>query len=337
MGKTESDWSAELPPSPRCAPCELCGGSAFQIVGRRERRGEPLVSVVCVTCGLISHETLPTDAELTAYYSEQYRRDYHGEFTPSPHRVLRAWRTGQILRKRLLPFLHEQDTVLEIGAGIGCTVKSLELAGYEAEGIEPHHGFQAFAEKRLRARVRRCTLAEMPTDAKFDFILLVHVIEHFNHPRRDLERIAGLLKPGGRLYVECPNAEAPHAAPGRMFHFAHVYNFTNPTLAMLAQVSGLARRAVLFPPEHPLIGQVFALSAAAKTAIDPESYHRSVAALTRYNTLTYHLRPRYLVERVQRFASQTAERVFAQQRLMRLLSRIEATSPPPTRRLRQAA
>jgi 2-polyprenyl-3-methyl-5-hydroxy-6-metoxy-1,4-benzoquinol methylase len=94
--------------------------------------------------------------------------------------------------------------------------------------------------------VRRSTLAELPRGEKFDVVLLVHVIEHFNHPRRELRRIASLLKPGGRLYVECPNAEAPHTAPAKMFHFAHVYNFTNPTLEMLAARSGLSCRTVLF-------------------------------------------------------------------------------------------
>jgi hypothetical protein len=90
---------------------------------------------------LISHETLPSDAELDAYYARQYRSDYHGEFHPSPHRVLRAWSVGRSILQRLRPFLREGDRVLEIGAGIGCTVKAFDVAGFDAEGIEPHLGF----------------------------------------------------------------------------------------------------------------------------------------------------------------------------------------------------
>ncbi|MBW3600378.1 MAG: class I SAM-dependent methyltransferase [Planctomycetes bacterium] len=310
--------------SKRDEACELCGGGEFQLVGCKDRRGQPLTTVLCTTCGLISHEALPTDAELDAYYSRQYRIDYHGEFLPSPRRVLRAWGVGQSILQRLRPFVRERDRILEIGAGIGCTVKSFEMAGYDAQGIEPHHGFQEFARKHLGARVTRCTLADLPDREKFDVVLLVHVIEHFNHPRRELRRIVRLLNPGGRLYVECPNAEAPHAAPGKMFHFAHVYNFTNRTLAMLAKANGLACQAMVFEPHHPLIGQVYRMSSSIGTEIDSDSYSRSVAALTRYNTLTYHARPAYLADRLRRAGVHVGERLFARWRLSKLLARLHA-------------
>ena len=67
---------------------------------------------------------------------------------------------------------------------------------------------------------------------------LVHVIEHFNSPVSALRAIHALVRPGGRLYVECPNLAAPFAACNRLFHFAHVYNFTPWTLLAVARKCG---------------------------------------------------------------------------------------------------
>jgi 2-polyprenyl-3-methyl-5-hydroxy-6-metoxy-1,4-benzoquinol methylase len=136
---------------------------------------------------------------LDAYYSAQYRRDYHGEVSPSAHRVMRAWHCARWLIRLLRPYLPPSGRVCEIGAGIGCTVKALEWAGYQASGIEPGLGFHRFAQHSLRADVTRRSLAQLPPVPCYDLVLLVHVIEHFNSPRRALQQIRQLLRPGGHL------------------------------------------------------------------------------------------------------------------------------------------
>jgi SAM-dependent methyltransferase len=44
------------------------------------------------------------------------------------------------------------------------------------------------------------------SDLLFDLIVLSHVFEHFIAPELVIERLRGLLKPGGRLFFELPNA-----------------------------------------------------------------------------------------------------------------------------------
>ena len=196
----------------RNSACILCDGHDVELLATRDRRGNPLDTVVCVDCGLISHQDVPTDDEVSEYYSNTYRRDYHGEETPSPKRVVNAWNRGQRLLSDLSPHLEPGDRVFEVGAGIGCSVKVFELAGYDASGIEPGSDFNRYSRDVLRSPVRQGVLEDVPRQADCDLVLLVHVIEHFNDPRRALEQIHGLLKPSGRLYVECPNVGAPHAA-----------------------------------------------------------------------------------------------------------------------------
>ena len=45
-------------PSPENATrriCELCGDRRYQIVGSRDRHGQPLDTAICMGCGLVAH------------------------------------------------------------------------------------------------------------------------------------------------------------------------------------------------------------------------------------------------------------------------------------------
>jgi len=304
-------------------PCDLCLGKLFEVISRRDRRGGDLTTVVCVRCGLVSHLRIPTDEELAEYYGKSYRRDYHGEISPSPRRVIRAWNTGQAVFRRVREFLRPGDRLFEVGAGIGCTVKAFELAGYDASGIEPGEGFHAFSRRRLHARVENRLLDQVPRCPNYDFVLLVHVIEHFNAPGRALRHIHDILAPGGRLYVACPNLGAPHAAPGRLFHFAHVYNFTHRTLTTLGRACGFRPLRRLSSDDDRDLMMVFERYGEERLQIDPRGYPETIRAIRRYNVLSYHLRPRYWLQRGRTVIQHLSERVRAQRRLERIVARCD--------------
>ena len=97
--------------------CDLCGQNDFELLATRDRHGGPLATTVCRTCGLVAHATIPGDEELQRYYAEVYRHEYHGEYQPSPYRVVREWHRGQRLLQRLRSSLTPGSRVLEIGSG----------------------------------------------------------------------------------------------------------------------------------------------------------------------------------------------------------------------------
>jgi SAM-dependent methyltransferase len=324
--KTMKDSSPQ--PLTRHQPCDLCGGHLFEVVGQTDRRGDFLTSVVCRQCGLVSHGKIPTDDELDVYYGKHYRRDYHGETAPSSHRVIRAWKNGQRLLRRLGPYARPEDRVFEVGAGIGCTVKAFELAGYDSAGIEPNEGFSLFSRDCLRAPVRTGALADVDEHPAYDLVLLIHVIEHFNRPSKWLRKIHRILQPGGKLYVECPNIAAPHAAPGNLFHFAHIYNFTPPTLAMLAGACGFEVEQWFSAERDKELHVLLRRVEREHLEIDSHSYAATMQALRRYNGLTYHLRPSYIVDRVCRLATHWSEHVFSRRRVGRIVARCTGAASP---------
>jgi SAM-dependent methyltransferase len=129
------------------------------------------------------------------------------------------------------------------------------------------------------------------------------VIEHFNSPSRALKTIHRLVRPHGRLYLECPNLAAPFAAPGRLFHVAHVYNFTPWTLLALAAKCGFELETWLSEPHDSNLEVLLRWVEQGREDLDPLGCSRTKERLACYSTLTYHLRTGYLANRLRKVAS----------------------------------
>lgn len=316
--------------------CNLCSGNDFETISTRSRRGEPLETVMCRTCGLVAHARIPDDDELERYYSEDYRLDYHGELTPSPHRVVRAWRNGKRILDQVAPHLPPCSKVFEIGAGIGCTVKQFELAGYDARGIEPNRGFLKYSQEQLQTRVEVGDWAALPAVPAFDAVLLIHVIEHLRDPSAALRHICRLLPDGGLFYVECPNFAAPHAAPGNQFHYAHIFNFTPATLEMLASKCGFEFVQRFGGNSDPNLQILFRRSQPRSLEIDPRGVNEARSAMA-FNWFSYHLRPGYLIDRVRKLSGYAWDRIVARRRVREILERCRTVSTVPSADVRRAA
>ncbi len=311
-------------------PCDLCGSLNRELLATLDRHGKPLNTGICRKCGMVAHWQRPTEAELQEFYASEYRQSYHGEQTPSARRVRRAWVNGQRIYRRLKPFVGPNDSIFEVGAGIGCNVKAFELNGHRAAGIDPGEGFQKFSHEQLRADVQNRNLFELPKTQQHDVILLIHVIEHFRSPRRALEHIHKMLPTNGLLYVECPNLAAPFATRARLFHFAHITNFTPSSLKMLAESCGFRVVSCFSDESNPNLQVLLEKSKSMRQDIDSENYSRTLAAITKYNTLTYSLRPSYLLNRIAKLASYAAEYLIGPAWLKGLTQRCQAEKPLDT-------
>jgi SAM-dependent methyltransferase len=300
--------------------CDLCDGTRFDLVGQHDRHGNVLHTGICLRCGLVCHMAIPSEQQLAEFYAKDYRREYHGEIAPSARRVARAWKNAQRIYRQLAPHVRPTDKVFEVGAGIGCNVKVFELHGHDASGIDPNEGFCDYSVKSLKTRLTQGDLFHLAPQPRFDLVLLVHVIEHFRSPRRALEHIRGLLRPGGRLYVECPNLAAPFARPGRMFHIAHIHNFTPASLRMMARRCGFDVEHTFSDGGDPNLQMLWQRRETPEPLeIDASNVTATLAALHKYNVLTYHLRRRYLAERVPKLCGYLGEHLLARRRVRRLI------------------
>jgi len=304
--------------------CDLCDGAEFELIARHDRRGKELLTGVCKQCGLVSHWNIPSEVDLQDFYATRYRREYHGELTPSARRVMRAWRNAKRIQRQLEPSLKPGSDIFDVGAGIGCAAKVFDLAGHPASGIEPNFGFQDFSKKQLHACVESGDLWDVPTQAAHDAVLhdtvlLIHVIEHFRSPRQALRHIHRILNPDGQLYVECPNLGAPFATRPKLFHFAHIHNFTPSTLQMLARRCGFEVVYWFSTPDDPNLQVLLKRVDSELLEINPDSCRQTMAALERFGPWSYHLRWRYLVPRLAKLSSYALEHLIAGPYVTRIL------------------
>lgn len=307
--------------------CNLCGNGRFETISHHDRRGRLLETVLCPECGLISHAHIPDDGELAEYYGREYRVDYHGEVTPSDHRVYRAWRNGGRILRQLRPYLAGSGRVLEVGAGIGCTVKQFELAGYEARGIEPNRGFLAYSREILKSRVEMGEWSDLPPEPDCDVLLLIHVIEHLRDPAQALSHLRTMLEKNGLLYVECPNFAAPHAAPGMQFHYAHIFNFSPPQLKAMAEKCGFELVRQFGSRSNPNLQMLFRRAERPKVTIDPAGVSQVRRALS-YNWWTYSLRPGYLAGRVRKLCTYAWDRMAGGWKVRAIVERCASSARP---------
>ncbi|MCU0881203.1 MAG: class I SAM-dependent methyltransferase [Hyphomonadaceae bacterium] len=219
------------------AHCKLCSSTDRTVVGLTGRGGAPLLSVLCDGCGLISHDPVPTQTELDAFYASRYRKDYKGGWTPKPKHSLRAQRSAARRAARLAALVRPGARVLDVGASSGEFVYMMQALGFDARGIEPNDGYRQFGIQSYGIDVTaRQIVPEAFGSGVFDLIALNHVYEHLADPLAVLECFQRWLAPGGMLFIEVPDTQGVQKQRGNLFHYAHVWNFTPRTLvAMLAR------------------------------------------------------------------------------------------------------
>ena len=214
----------------------------YEVVSKTDRRGRPLRTVICLDTGLVRNDPVPDDAELAQFYADDYRIRYKGARKPRRRQILRNFRRAAVHVRTYRDLLEPSRRVLDVGAGSGEFAFLMTRLGKTVTGIEPNVDYAAYCRDELGLDVRTSHLApDLFLPAQFDLIRMNHVLEHLNNPVKYLGEIANWLAPDGLLYVEVPNIEADcrSKSRGRMFHYAHIFNFNPWTLRVCAGLAGL--------------------------------------------------------------------------------------------------
>lgn len=228
------------PPATETVPCNLCGASSYDIVGRTDRDGKPLQTVMCGVCGLVWTNPRPTAGDMNAYYATEYRADYKGALAPPLRKIVRGMLGAHERRRALRRLVRDGASALDVGCGAGEFVYLLRRDRVNASGIEPGEAYAEFARQTLGLPVQTATVdTAVVAPASQDLVTMFHALEHVPDPRLVLTRVRGWVKRNGLVVVEVPNIASTVQAPSHRFHYAHLYHFTGPTLGALGEAAGL--------------------------------------------------------------------------------------------------
>lgn len=154
--------------------------------------------VRCSRCGAFLQDPFLTPDQEAAFYDRYPNLAYDAA----------PWELAFLEeRLRRLERWAPRGRLLDVGCGRGYFVRAACRRGWEAYGVEVSRHVEAAAVPDVAARIRVGELdgGAWPGGA-FDVVTLYHVIEHLRDPRRALDRIRRLLKPGGILVVATPDA-----------------------------------------------------------------------------------------------------------------------------------
>jgi ubiquinone/menaquinone biosynthesis C-methylase UbiE len=222
--------------------CSNCGSEevSFLFNNKDHISGELFPIERCNKCGLIRTSKMPNDL------SKYYPREYYGHAGKRFNFAI-EWAIGLLRKSRAKLVLKNQKVpgaVLDIGCGRGLMLKYLKDSGWRAEGVEYSQDLSNAAKRsygidvHVAQNIEECKFL----DNTYDAVTMFHVLEHVPNPKKTLQEIYRILKPGGVCIIEVPNIYSWQAlltrgawfhidAPRHLFHFS--LDFLRKSLAAI--------------------------------------------------------------------------------------------------------
>jgi SAM-dependent methyltransferase len=226
---------------PRCRLCQSV--NTTQVLHSRDCfSGQAFDVHQCADCGVAS--TWPVPKSLDAFYPPHYRR--YGGVTTWLFKTLDGSHAAAVARS-----IAPRGRALEIGCGPGWISEAIRRHGWSVVSTERVVDPATIATKNRGLVLFVGDLDAVKPTSQFDLVILHQVLEHLLDPMTTLHRIAGLLKPGGKLLVSVPNFASWQArlTGGHWQHLdvpRHLSHFTPTTLGRACNKAGLRVESVRF-------------------------------------------------------------------------------------------
>lgn len=210
--------------------------------------------VRCANCSLTYINELPSAADFQSIYSADFFRE-SAKFADVPNSAS-FLNANKRLEKILSLNAVGLDSWLDVGCATGEFVKAAQARVKYVCGVEFSPEASAQARQRGAREVMTGSFLEAPLGpGQFDVVTMWDFIEHVPDPMANLRKAAGLLKPGGRLFLSTGDVSALCARlTGRFWHLMippkHLYFFSQRTMQEMMAKAGFKDCKVSYPAKH---------------------------------------------------------------------------------------
>lgn len=231
------------------APCAVCGATGLaphltvtrddgsSLVATTTAYGSAPADIVrCLDCGHMQVAEFPPGQTLEEAYGDVSEGAYLDEEAGQRATAARAL-------DRIERHTPPGGAICDLGCWVGFLLSGAERRGWSATGVEPSRFAADLARERFGLEVQTGTLdtADLPPES-FDCVVMGDVVEHLPDPGSTLERVGGLLRPGGVVYLALPDAGSVVARRlgARWWSVlpTHVQYFTRASLTRLLSTRG---------------------------------------------------------------------------------------------------
>ncbi len=225
--------------------CPICAGTSFNTVHRQEFVLPDDVHthytvVACERCGFTFARDLPPPEHYEAYYRATTKYTYEGSRDAAAAMTAMHEPSFALIDS----FLHDdrEVRVLDIGCSTGELLALFSRAGYtQLEGVDPTPDCARIAQQLHGLTVKTAVLSELTTNEPYDLVMLANVLEHIPDLRTAVAHVAALVRGGGSLFVQVPDAGhfgSEMREPFLEFSIEHINYFTDASLTNLLAIEG---------------------------------------------------------------------------------------------------
>lgn len=209
----------------------------------------------CPRCITLFLYPKPAVKQIAHYYKQNFEYTA-GEANETRIRTRALTILNQL--KKLNPF---GKTLLDIGSGYGFFVDEAKKSGLNTTSIEPSKQLVRVSMNRYVDTVYNITFEhyfKQYKKRKFDYITLIHTIEHVTNPQETIQKAVKLLNKSGKLYLETPNLDS-HLFYSEKYSYTfltppdHIWLFSQKSFkSMLKYLPGvqLEKISTYSYPEH---------------------------------------------------------------------------------------
>lgn len=189
----------------------------------------------CGDCGLRFTQNIPSESAIGRYYQAEEYISHTETKKGLVNRLYHMVRDYTLKQKRKMVIKLtglKEGSLLDIGAGTGAFLHTMQEAGWKGTGLEPDEGARINASDHYGVILKpNEQLFSLPNEG-FDLISMWHVLEHVHELHDYLDQIRKLIRNSGHLLIAVPNFEshdaetygshwAAYDVPRHLYHFSH--------------------------------------------------------------------------------------------------------------------
>jgi len=206
----------------------------------------------CRNCTLKFTQDIPTEDEIgTFYQSETYISHSDTKKGLINYLYHNIRKSTLVSKKKLIQKITGSDhgNILDIGAGTGAFLNTMQKAGWQVTGLEPDRNAKQKAMELYQITLQPSEIFyDLPLES-YNAITMWHVLEHVHQLNEYMTQLKKLLKPQGMIFIAVPNYTCYDENVYKEYWAAydvprHLYHFSPAAMSRLIQQHGLNLRSI---------------------------------------------------------------------------------------------
>jgi 2-polyprenyl-3-methyl-5-hydroxy-6-metoxy-1,4-benzoquinol methylase len=206
----------------------------------------------CDNCMLHFTQNIPSKQHIGAYYqSDNYISHSDTRKGLVNHVYHKIRKTTLVSKRNLIEKITGSDhgNILDIGAGTGAFLGTMQKAGWQVTGLEPDETAKERAQQLYGLNLQpSANFFQLPAES-FNAITMWHVLEHVHDLHEYMDQLKKLLKPNGFIFIAVPNYTCYDEKVYKEFWAAydvprHLYHFSPDAMIQLLMQHGLKLKSI---------------------------------------------------------------------------------------------